>query len=180
MEKKNNKKRNLFDLKNISDEDKKKYGAIAVIAIIFCGFMTYGILGYTKDDDQNKVEDFSNPEAELSKYNNKLEAINPKRDGNQANNLEHTFGLSGENQEMTNENEVSFEQLDRQLANIGKQNNRNIPVEPTNNHNVYGDYSMWQNQEPNNTSIEYASKPIKKESKQNNSGCRCRKSRNQE
>ena len=78
MEKKNNKKRNLFDLKNISDEDKKKYGAIAVIAIIFCGFMTYGILGYTKDDDQNKVEDFSNPEAELSKYNNKLEAINPK------------------------------------------------------------------------------------------------------
>ena len=159
--KKKNKK-SLLDFKNLSTEEKQKFGAIGVFVLIFCGIMYYGISNYSSDSGNEEVVEFSNPEAEQSKYNTKLDALNPKENPQSSNDLEYTFNQKeGESQN----NSVDFEQLDRQLAQAGNvresqpiASNNTTTQSPSNSHNVYGDYDMWQNKEPSNSKIGYSNK----------------------
>lgn len=165
MEKENkkknkNKKGFSFDFKNLSKEDKTKYGAFGVMFLIFCGFIWYGMSNYSDDSDKENVE-FSTPEAELGEYNNKLDALNSdEKITNTGSGLEHTFAPTEEKKDEG----FNFEQLDRQLAGIGQQQQsqpqsapnqtQNQPA-PNNSHEVYGDYKMWQTQEPSKSNIGY-------------------------
>lgn len=162
----NSKKNGKFDLKNISTEDRNKYFAYGVFGLAICGILAYGISNYTSDDKTEEVVEFSNPEAEQSKYNSKLEAINPKSPQQTSNALENTFTPSEETQGST---DVDFQTLDRQLSELGSGKNviQNDPKptqsgaatgSPSNSHDVYGNYSMWQDKEPSNSKIGYSSK----------------------
>lgn len=164
------KKKPIIDFKNLSKEDKNKYGAFGVFGIVLCGILYYGISNYTQDDSKNEVTEFSNPDAEQSKYNNKLEALNPKSPVQSSNNLENTFNDS--NTPVQDNSNVDFEALDKQLANIGNGSTQraNNPVvssssnvgggssSSSNSHDVYGNYSMWQDKEPANSKIGYTQK----------------------
>lgn len=161
-------KKSLLDFKNLSTEEKQKFGAIGVFGLIFCGIMYYGISNYSNDSGKEEVVEFSNPEAEQSKYNTKLDALNPKDNPQSSNDLEYTFNQKeGDNQSGT----VDFEQLDRQLAQAGNvresqpiASNNTTTQSPSNSHNVYGDYDMWQSKEPSNSRIGYSNKsnvPVK-------------------
>lgn len=161
----NIKKKSKFDLKNISTEDRNKYFAYGVFGLAICGVLAYGISNYTSDNKAEEAVEFSNPEAEQSKYNSKLEAINPKSPLQTSNTLENTFIPSEETPENT---DVDFQTLDRQLSELG--NGKNVihndpkPTQsgaatssPSNSHDVYGNYSMWQDKEPSNSKIGYSS-----------------------
>lgn len=157
--KKPNKK---FDLKNITHEQKVKIIGISIIAVVAISMISYGYFS-GEEKDENIVEEMTNPEAELSEYNTKLAGINAKENTNLAGDLENTF--SNEIKEEDKE-EINFDELDRQIASFGKSNSEKedyTPVQnnnskPQNNHNVYGDYQMWQTNEPKNSKIEYSNK----------------------
>jgi hypothetical protein len=161
----NIKKKGKFDLKNISTEDRNKYFAYGVFGFAICGILVYGISNYTSDDKTEEVVEFSNPEAEQSKYNSKLEAINPKSPQQTSNALENPLTPSEETQANT---DVAFQTLDRQLSELGSGknviNNEPKPTQsgatlgPSNSHDVYGNYSMWQDKEPSNSKIGYSAK----------------------
>lgn len=159
-----NKKKGKFDFKNISVEDRNKYIAFSIFGIAICGIFTYGISNYTSDEESEEVVEFTNPEAEQSKYNSKLEAMNPKTPIQSSNSLENTFSSNEEIEQ--NNTDVDFQTLDKQLSELGSNNNviknQNKPTAPTanpsNSHDVYGNYSMWQEKEPSNNKIGYSSK----------------------
>lgn len=162
----NIKKKGKFDFKNISTEDRNKYVAYGVFGLAVCGIMIYGISNYTSDEKTEEVVEFSNPEAEQSKYNSKLEAMNPKTPMQSSNSLEKTFTPSDET---TQSNiDTDFQILDKQLSELGSgknavQNNSKstssgATASPSNSHDVYGNYSMWQEKEPSNNKIGYSSK----------------------
>ncbi len=159
-------KKGKFDLKNISPEDRNKYIAYAFFGVAIVGIFTYGISNYTSEDKSEEVTEFSNIESEQSKYNSKLEAMNPKTEIEASNNLENTYTpIEGSFQDNT---DVDFQALDKQLAEIGSGSNavQNTPKQsstgtggsPSNSHDVYGNYSMWQDKEPSNSKIGYAKK----------------------
>lgn len=145
-----NKEKKKFDFKNLSDDDKKKYGFIGAGVLIFCGIIAYGISGYTSEEDTENV-DFSNGKADLIEYNNKLDALRGK-DIDSTDNLAYTF---------EGNTTPNYEAIDRQIAELGNstpQPNQNTSVSnssPQNNHNVYGDYNMWQTNEPKGSNIGY-------------------------
>lgn len=156
------KKKGNFNLKNLSKEQKNKFAAYTIFGVAFCGILIYGISNYTSDEKNEEVTEFSNPEAEQSKYNSKLEAINPKTPVQSSNSLETTFAPSDN---ISNENsDVDLQKLDRQLSELGSNKTvdnepkTNSGVAPTNSHNVYGNYSMWQDKEPSNNKIGYSNK----------------------
>jgi len=160
-----NTKKGKFDLKNISTEDRNKYFAYGFFGLAICGILAYGISNYTYDDKTEEVVEFTNPEAEQSKYNSKLEAIKPKSPQQTSNALENTFTPSEEVPENT---DIDFQTLDRQLSELGSGKNitQNDPKSTqsesaaglSNSHDVYGNYSMWQDKEPSNSKIGYSSK----------------------
>lgn len=161
-----NKKKVKFDLKNISPEERNKYIAYAFFGVAVIGIFTYGISNYTSEDKSEEVTEFSNIESEQSKYNSKLEAMHPKTEIEASNNLENTYTpTEGSSQDNT---DVDFQALDKQLAEIGSGSNavQNTPKQSStgsggshsNSHDVYGNYSMWQDKEPSNSKIGYAKK----------------------
>jgi len=161
------KKKSPLDFKNISPEERNKYIAIGIFGVVFIGIMTYGISNYTSEEKAEEVTEFTNPEAEQSKYNTKLEGLNPKTPDQSSNSLEYTFSPSDGNSQTNSD--PDFTQLDKQLSEMGsgkaiEQNTSSSSsvsspsAGPSNSHNVYGDYSMWQNKEPSNSKIGYSSK----------------------
>lgn len=162
----NVKKKGKFDFKKISTEDRNKYAAYGVFGLAICGIMIYGISNYTSDEKTEEVVEFSNPEAEQSKYNSKLEAMNPKTPMQSSNSLENTFTPSDEIAE--NNTDADFQILDKQLSELGSTKNvvqndskpvsSGTTTSPSNSHDVYGNYSMWQEKEPSNNKIGYSSK----------------------
>lgn len=162
----NIKKKGKFDLKNISPEDRNKYIAYGVFGLAICGILFYGISNYTSDEKSEEVTEFTNIESEQSKYNSKLEAMNPKTQVEASNNLENTYVPTEENSQVNTD--VDFQTLDKQLAELGNGKNavQNSPApsstgtgsKPSNSHDVYGNYSMWQDKEPSNSKIGYAKK----------------------
>lgn len=145
-----NKEKKKFDFKNISDEDKKKYVFLSILSI-FCLIVGVGIYMYQNNEEEGENVDFSNGKADLIEYNNKLDALRGK-EIDSTDNLAYTFeGNSTPN----------YEAIDRQIAELGNstpQPNPNTSVSnssPQNNHNVYGDYNMWQTNEPKGSNIGY-------------------------
>lgn len=170
QQQKQNRPNKKFDFKNLSQEQKIKIIGGIVIGVIFCCFMLYGY--YSNNNDDNTVEEMTSPEAELSQYNSRMEALNGKRDPTLVNDLEHTF-TEPKNSELTEE--TNFEELDRQIANLGSSSQRpketpvssqtNYSTGGQNNHNPYGNYDMWQKDEPKNTNIGYSGGSRKKKSR---------------
>lgn len=146
-----NNKYKKFDFKNISEEDKKKYLFFSIL-LLFCLIVGCGIYMYQSSEEEENV-DFSNGKTDLIEYNNKLDALRGK-EIDSTDNLEYVFR---ENATLDNST-PDFEAIDRQIANWGN-NPQPTPEQPTttpqNNHNVYGDYNMWQTNEPKGSSIGY-------------------------
>lgn len=173
------KKKSLLDFKNISPEDRNKYIAIGVFGLVFIGIMTYGISNYTTEEKTEEVTEFTSPQAEQSKYNTKLDALNPKSPEQSSNSLEYTFSPTDQNNQSGSD--PDFTQLDKQLSELGsgkgiEQNSGSNSMSSTgtssspstsNSHNVYGNYSMWQDKEPSNSKIGYSSKKKPVESSAN-------------
>lgn len=173
-----NRKGKKFDLRNLSKEDRIKYLGMTGILLVGFSIMGYGYYSNNNDDNTGEITEMTNPEAELSKYNTKLDALNGKKEPNIGNDLEKTFS-----QDSKDSVDVSFEELDRQISNLGKSphNNSSQNLQSTsqnvshsggnnygggssrgggasNSHNVYGNYDMWQTNEPPNSRIEYSNK----------------------
>lgn len=153
------KRKNKFDIKNISAEDKQKFIFMGVVLLIAGGIFTYAITNSTDNNEEDIVEKIENPQADLQEYNSKLEALNPKDKGSEVNSLEQTFDNSSTEEE-TRVNEPSFSDLDRQIAGLNNPTSSNsIPQQSqpvSNSHQVYGDYNMWQTSEPSNSNIGYS------------------------
>lgn len=147
-----------FDFKSLI-EDKGKLALIGIMALIVIGVVFY-LFSIMQGDEEKEVIDFSNPEADLVEYNNKLEAITGKKEQESVNDLEYTFANAND---VENENKImpNFENLDRQLAQMGNPVQQEQSLRPannvaTNNHDVYGDYNMWQTSEPQKSNIGYS------------------------
>ena len=158
QEQETNRKPKKFDFKNLTKEQKEKGIAYFFVGIVVCGFFAYGISNYDTKED-NSVDDFTNPQSELTQYNNKTDAINDKPFTNSDDgNLEMQFSETPTPQT----EEFSFKSLDEQIAsaNTGNTVQRSSNTQPTNSHNVYGNYDMWQADEPRNNSVGYTNKSI--------------------
>lgn len=151
------KKNRKFDFKNLTREQKEKGVAFIFVGLVVSGFFIYGISNYGSEED-GAVDDFTNPTSELSQYNNKTDAINQKEFTNTDDgNLEMQFKENN----FPKTEELSFKDLDEQIASANSGNTaptRN--VQPSNSHNVYGNYDMWQADEPRNNSVGYTNRSV--------------------
>lgn len=60
----------------LSEEDKRKYIAYAVIGFLALGLLIYAVSDFGNDENNKQVEEFGTPEGEANKYNSKIEALN--------------------------------------------------------------------------------------------------------
>jgi hypothetical protein len=60
----------------ISEEEKRKYIAYAVIGFLALGLIIYAVSDFGADENNKQVEEFGTPEGEANKYNSKIEALN--------------------------------------------------------------------------------------------------------
>lgn len=159
---------NKFDFKNIDPIQKKKILGYIFIGVVTLGFVGYGI--YSSDDgSEGQVDDFSNPQAELIEYNNKSDAINRKEQQNYSSDLGSMYEKDSTGSS-SNEPYVNFGDLDNQIANAtngSRSNTQNTYTPPNgntsagyNSHSTYGDYSMWQSDEPKNNSVGYTNRSV--------------------
>lgn len=155
MEQKKNKDKeikgfSLERLKNMPKEEKVKYIAFGAGAVIFGLFMWWGTSNYS-DENTQETTDFTTPQSEQEAYNNKLEAVNSNKTEQTTNDLGNTFAPIEESPT----EEVDLKGLDRQLAGMNAGNSTQNPPPAQNSHDVYGDYNMWQSQEPTGSNIGY-------------------------
>ncbi|WP_078396999.1 conjugative transposon protein TraM [Elizabethkingia anophelis] len=172
----NTHKKSVFsDLKKKLDsltlKQKTNYIAIPLLVLVFGG--AFVALVFSDDKKDNAIDDFTTPESELIKYNNKLDAVNKTADQSQ----DQNFSLQPSTPDQTDQAQTNtstgnydaeLANLDRQLsASSNKSNSGNSGSGSSNNstasnaHNVYGDYDMWQNREPANSKIGYSEKKWK-------------------
>lgn len=133
-------KKKLFnvDFKNLSEEEKKKYLGYGFLGLVAVGILTYGIINNSSEENE-KVDDFDNPQKELSEYNNKSEAIND--DGTTpSDDLTGQFQSDSINQQGNSE----MEALDQTLANMGTGGGTAEPVQNnTGGYSQYGSNDMY-------------------------------------
>ncbi|MCP1251411.1 conjugative transposon protein TraM [Elizabethkingia sp. S0634] len=149
---------------SLTIEQKLNYIAIPALILVF-GAIGLFLYNSNNAEKSNKVSDFATPEAEVAKYNSKLDAVNaPANDDNIT-----IQPVEQANATTTNsaDDQASIDNYSRQIdQNIQHQNN-STPVtrvpqtSASNTHNVYGDYDMWQNKEPANSKIGYSEKKWK-------------------
>ncbi len=152
-------------------KQKTNYIAIPLLVLVFGG--AFVALVFSDDKKDNAIDDFTTPESELIKYNNKLDAVNKTADQSQDQNFSLQPSTPDQaDQAQTNTSTGNYDaelaNLDRQLsASSNKSNSGNSGSGSSNNstasnaHNVYGDYDMWQNREPANSKIGYSEKKWK-------------------
>lgn len=161
-----NSNKKFFDFKNMGPDQKKKIFGYIFIGIVALSFVAYGILS-NEDETVGNVDDFSNPQAELIEYNNKSDAINKREQQYSSSDLTSIYQSESTNN--ASDGYVNFDVLDQQIASATKGNNGNsnsysqqtsTGSSPYNSHSTYGDYSMWQAEEPQNNSVGYSSKTV--------------------
>lgn len=158
-------------LANLKGEDKRKY--IAYIIVSFIGiFSIYGIYKFNNKSDKEVVTEFGNPDAEESKvYNKRAEAsmlskdtanVNTSLDnvfGNSATTNDAITGTSGANS-IASAKYVPTDNYTAQSYGSSKSTSKTqsgiSSPKISNSHSTYGDYSMWQTNEPSNSSISYS------------------------
>ncbi|PXW07092.1 uncharacterized protein DUF3714 [Chryseobacterium sp. CBTAP 102] len=138
-------------------KQKTNFIFIPGLVLIFGGAFFFLVTSGDKKDN-NAIDDFTTPESELIKYNNKLEAVNTDKD-------QPDFSIKTTEPEETVPTENAdyskeLAELDRQLSNqpgtTGGSNYSQSSGTPKNSHDVYGNYDMWQMSEPKNNSIGYS------------------------
>ncbi|CAM3261528.1 conjugative transposon protein TraM [Elizabethkingia anophelis] len=149
---------------SLTIEQKLNYIAIPALILVF-GAIGLFLYNSNNAEKSNKVSDFATPEAEVAKYNSKLDAVNaPANDDNITIQPVEQANTTGAN---SADDQVSIDNYSRQIdQNIQNQNNptpvTRVPqTSASNAHNVYGDYDMWQNKEPANSKIGYSEKKWK-------------------
>ena len=161
-----------------SSAEKRKYivygiaGAVSILLIVI-------VVLLTSKDDTKEVADFSKPDAkEVKKFNSRAEA-------NQLGKTDSASLDLAMNNVFGNEEEaVKPAEVEEYTAPTYSNNNSNSYSQPSysnnsssnggggsgyNSHSTYGDYSMWQSDEPKNNSVGYSSKngvPVKKKTAQ--------------
>lgn len=157
-----------IDFKNITPEQKKQFLVGGGLVIVVGAFIYFA----TPKSDDKKADDFNIPEnTDVKNYNSKTDALNNKRTQQTGQDLGEIYRNDSVKTETLN-----FSDLDKQMAQA-QFNSTNQKEEPkttsnnppqqsiSNSHNVYGDYSMWQSDEPKNNSVGYTNKkgvPAKK------------------
>ncbi|OPC06831.1 hypothetical protein BAZ12_15640 [Elizabethkingia miricola] len=172
----NTHKKSVFsDLKKKLDsltlKQKTNYIAIPLLVLVFGG--AFVALVFSDDKKDNAIDDFTTPESELIKYNNKLDAVNKTADQSQ----DQNFSLQPSTPDQTDQAQANtstgnydaeLANLDRQLSASSNKSNSSGQGSGTSNnstasnaHDVYGSYDMWQNREPANSKIGYSEKKWK-------------------
>src|SRR5690606_4761819 len=153
-----------WDFKNLSEEDKRKYIVYTIFGIISIGVIGIGFsfVG-TKDSSNKEVSTMDIPlSSEKEQYETRLQALQKfdtvKADPNQrmtqffarkkSDDIEDNIEYFNQNKSETNIN-TAYEQIHQQVDNTA-------PVQ-TSNYNRYGNSSMWQVEEPQNSNIGYSS-----------------------
>ena len=168
--------KNFWETK--SSADKRKYIVYAVAGVV-CILLLVIVVALNSKDTTKEVSDFSNPDAkEVEKYNSRTEANKLGKVDSASLDvaMNDVFGEQ-EQQPYTIDNE--------QYSPPDYSSNTSTYTAPSysnsgssgssssggnyNSHSTYGDYSMWQSEEPRNNSVGYSSKngvPVKKKTAQ--------------
>lgn len=153
-----------WDFKNLSEEDKRKYIVYTIFGIISIGVIGIGFsfVG-TKDLSNKEVSTMDVPlSSEKEQYETRLQALQKfdtvKADPNQrmtqffarkkSDDIEDDIEYFNQNRSETNMNS-DYEPIHQQVDNTA-------PAQ-TSNYNRYGNSSMWQVEEPQNSNIGYSS-----------------------
>ena len=153
-----------WDFKNLSEEDKRKYIVYTIFGIISIGVIGIGFsfVG-TKDSSNKEVSTMDVPlSSEKEQYETRLQALQKfdtvKADPNQrmtqffarkkADDIEDNIAYFNQSKSETNIN-TGYEPIHQQVDNT-------VPAQ-TSNYNRYGNSSMWQVEEPQNSNIGYSS-----------------------
>ncbi|RNA63939.1 conjugative transposon protein TraM [Chryseobacterium nematophagum] len=167
---------------NKTDEERRRvivYSIFGVVSVLL--FVAVYMLN--GNDDKQVVSEISNPDAkEAQKYNSRTEANQlGKKDSTSMNTaMDGIFGNSGsENSQADIYSQSTYTEPTYTPPNYnnnsGSGNKAREKGSNYNSHSTYGDYNMWQAEEPQNNSIEYTevknysnSKIQQKNSSQNN------------
>lgn len=153
-----------WDFKNLSEEDKRKYIVYTIFGIISIGVIGIGFsfVG-TKDLSNKEVSTMDVPlSSEKEQYETRLQALQKfdtvKADPNQrmtqffarkkSDDIEDNIEYFNRNKSETNMN-TAYEPIHQQVDNTA-------PPQSS-NYNRYGNSSMWQVEEPQNSNIGYSS-----------------------
>lgn len=162
--------------KEIDQTEKRKYivyGVFFLVSVIVL-FLIYVLSGDGKPKDE-EVAEMETAQTELEGYNTKLEALTGKKNQVNAEDLGKVFTTDSVQSE-----EIDFSKIDQEINNAIAGNNQpqqqnnsvanngrsDVSYQGSNSHNVYGNYDMWQNNEPSNSQIGYSEKHPIKQSKQ--------------
>lgn len=153
-----------WDFKSLSEEDKRKYIVYTIFGIISIGVIGIGFSFVGGEDSSNKeVSTMDIPlSSEKEQYETRLQALQKfdtvKADPNQrmtqffarkkSDDIEDNIEYFNQNKSETNMN-TAYEPIHQQVDNTA-------PVQ-TSNYNRYGNSSMWQVEEPQNSNIGYSS-----------------------
>lgn len=153
-----------WDFKNLSEEDKRKYIVYTIFGIISIGAIAIGFsFAGGKNSSNKEVSTLDIPlSSEKEQYETRLQALQKfdtvKADPNQrmtqffarkkADDIEDNIAYFNQSKSETNIN-TGYEPIHQQVDNTA-------PVQ-TSNYNRYGNSSMWQVEEPQNSNIGYSS-----------------------
>ena len=147
-----------------TNEDRRKI-MVYSIATFVAIFLLVGVYSLNSTDQKVAVDEISNPDAkEAQKYNSRTEANQlGKKDSTSLNTaLDDLFGPSGnaEIEYFSESKEVghpNFQYMEPTYSepNYSSSGQKQNAVGTYNSHSTYGDYSMWQAEEPKNNSIAY-------------------------
>lgn len=145
---------------NKTGEERRKivvYSIASVIAVMLLG----GVYMLNSDDNIQRVDEISNPDAkEAQKYNSRTEAnqLGKKDSANLNTTLDDLFGSSEASHEIENMDgtaEIGYAEPLYMEPNYVKNSSTPHQGGGYSSHSTYGDYSMWQTEEPKNNSIGY-------------------------
>lgn len=158
-----------------SNADRRKIIVYTIAGIVSIALIAI-VIALNTDSKEQEVADFSNPDAkEVEKYNSRAEANQMGRTDSADLNLamDNMFGES--EQVYKQEETTTFYEPDYSSSNNNSYSQPNYSTPSNsgspsyNSHSTYGDYSMWQGDEPKNNSVGYSNKkriPIENKSAQ--------------
>lgn len=161
-----------------SNQERRKIIVYAIAGVVSIALLVIVILLNTKSNEK-EVADFSNPDAkEVEKFNSRSEANQMGKKDSASMNLamDNLFGES-ETAPIQEESSTFYEPNYTGSSNAEYQqpsyssSSSGGGSSSYNKHSTYGDYSMWQADEPQNSSVGYSSKnnvPAKKNNDNSN------------
>lgn len=152
-----------------TDEERRKYIVYTVFGIVSI-LLFVGVYALNSKDDKQVVSEISNPDAkEAQKYNSRAEAnqLGTKDSTSMNTAMDGIFGSSSSDEIQADTysqptyTEPTYTEPTYTPPNYnnsgggGRSGSGRSSGGNYNSHSTYGDYSMWQAEEPQNNSIEY-------------------------